>query len=216
VVHDKRESTSRCGAGLREDWNRRYAEREFLWTAEPNRFLVAEAADLAPGRALDLGCGEGRNAVWLAERGWQVTAVDFSDVGLMTARRLAASRGVAVDWVLADLLDYRPASAAYDLVVIFYLQLPAERRRLVLGRAAAAVAPGGTMLVVGHDVVNLSEGHGGPRNAAVLFTPEDVVREVEGLEIERADRVRRPVALEDEDVEAIDALVRARKPVSAS
>jgi SAM-dependent methyltransferase len=216
VVHEKLETTSRCGAGLREDWNRRYAETEFAWTAEPNRFLVAEAADLAPGRALDLACGEGRNAVWLAERGWRVTAVDFSDVGLATARRLGASRGVAVDWVLADLLEYRPERAAFDLVVILYLQLPAERRRVVLKRAAEAVAPGGTLLVVGHDLLNLTEGHGGPRNAAVLFTPADVVRELSGVEIERAERVRRSVALEEAQVEAIDALVRARKPVRPS
>jgi SAM-dependent methyltransferase len=214
-VPEEVQIASRCGAGLREDWNRRYAEREFVWTAQPNRFLVAETADLPAGRALDLACGEGRNAVWLAEHGWQVTAVDFSDVGLATARRLAASRGVAVEWVLADLLECRPERAAFDLVAILYLQLPAERRRVVLERAAEALAPGGTLLVVGHDLLNLTEGHGGPRNAAVLFTPEDVVREVGGLEIERAERVRRPVALEEGEVEAIDALVRARKPVSA-
>ena len=94
--------------------------RELVWTAEPNRFVVAELQDLAPGRALDVGAGEGRNAVWLASRGWQVTAVDFSAVGLDKGRRLAQDRGVAVDWVLADVRDYQPEPAS----------LPARAHRL--------------------------------------------------------------------------------------
>ena len=85
---------------------------ELLWTAQPNRFLVAKSSDLSPGRALDVACGEGRNAVWLAEQGWQVTGVDFSEVALEKARRLAELRGVEAEWVQADLLDYRPAPRA--------------------------------------------------------------------------------------------------------
>jgi SAM-dependent methyltransferase len=92
----------------REDWDRRYRGTELVWTAQPNRFLVQELRGLPPGRALDLGSGEGRNAVWLAEGGWKVTAVDFSPVALDKARRLAQARGVTVDWVLADLRDYEP------------------------------------------------------------------------------------------------------------
>jgi SAM-dependent methyltransferase len=202
---------SRCGHGRREDWNRRYAETEFLWTAEPNRFLVAEVAELVPGRALDLACGEGRNAVWLARQGWRVTAVDFSEVGLAKAERLANSRGVEVDWVLADVIDYRPPQRAFDLVVILYLQLPAERRRDVLRHAAQALVADGTLLVVGHDLTNLTEGYGGPANPAVLFTPEQVAAELPGLTVERADRVKRPVDVDGTKVEAIDALVRARR-----
>jgi SAM-dependent methyltransferase len=89
----------------REDWNRRYAGAEFMWTADPNRFLAAEVAELPPGRALDLACGEGRNAVWLAEHGWEVTGVDFSEAGLGKGAKLAEERQVSVDWMLADLLD---------------------------------------------------------------------------------------------------------------
>jgi len=166
---------------------------------------------MAPGRALDLACGAGRNAVWLAERGWTVTGVDFSDVALENARRLAAERGVEVEWVEGDLLEWRP-SGEFDLVAVLYLQLPAEERRAVLARAAAAVAPGGTLLVVGHDLQNLNGGHGGPKDPAVLFTPDDVAAELPGLEIEKAERVLRPVATEDGEVQAIDALVRARRP----
>jgi SAM-dependent methyltransferase len=193
----------------REDWNRRYAETGLLWTATPNRFLVAEVADLTPGRALDLACGEGRNAVWLAEHGWDVIGVDFADGALAKAERLATQRGVTVAFVHADLLDYEPEQRSFDLVCVLYLQLPAEERGDVLARAAAAVAPGGTFFLVGHDSTNLAHGHGGPRDARVLFTPEDVAAELPELEVVRAERVLRPV--DGADRPAIDALVRARR-----
>jgi SAM-dependent methyltransferase len=168
-------------------------------------------AGLRPGAALDLACGAGRNAVWLAERGWRVTAVDFSEVALRMARSLAAERRVAVDWIEADVALWLPPARAYDLVCVFYLQLPAAERRIALARAAEAVRAGGTLLVVGHDLLNLTEGWGGPTQADVLFTPDDVVADIGGgLAIERAERVRRPVADPAATREAIDALVRAR------
>ena len=192
-----------------EEWDRRYAGAELVWTAEPNRFVVAELRDLAPGRALDLGAGEGRNAVWLAARGWQVTAVDFSAAGLDKGRRLAAARGAAVDWVQADLRDYQPEAGAFQLVLVAYLQLRAAELDGVLRRAVTALAPAGTLLVVGHDVTNLAEGTGGPPDPAVLYTPESVTRSLSGLTVLRADRVRRPVPAGDGDREAVDTLVRA-------
>jgi SAM-dependent methyltransferase len=195
----------------REDWNAKHGEAGPLFGVEPNRFLVAEAESLPPGRALDVACGAGRNAVWLAERGWTVTGVDFSDVALENARRLGAERGVEVDWVAGDLREWQAPAGAFDLVAVLYLQLPADERRTVLARAAAAVAPGGTLLVVGHDLQNLNGGHGGPKDPAVLFTPDDVAAELPGLEIEKAERVLRPVETEDGEVQAIDALVRARR-----
>jgi SAM-dependent methyltransferase len=198
------------------EWNRRYAGSELLWTAKPNRFLVAETSSLAPARALDLACGEGRNAVWLAEQGWRVTGVDFSDVALAKARELAAARGVQAEWTQADLLDYRPVEGAYDLVLLFYLQLPAAERRRVVRTAAGALAPGGTLLVVAHDSSNLEHGHGGPRDAAVLYTAADVVADLEGsgLEVERAELVERPVETPDGERTALDALVRLVRPQS--
>lgn len=196
----------------REDWNARYAGSELLWTARPNRAFAAEVEALAPGKALDLACGEGRNAVWLAERGWHVTGVDFSDVALSKAGRLASSRGVEVEWVLADLLEWEPPPRAFDLVAVLYLQLPAGELGRVLRRAAGAVAPEGTVLVLGHDATNLTDGYGGPRDAAVLFTPDQVAADLAGLVVERAERVLRTVAVEGGERTAVDALVRARRP----
>lgn len=192
-----------------EDWDRRYEASDLLWTATPNRFLVAEVEGLEPGAALDVGCGEGRNAVWLAEQGWRVTGVDFSDVGLDKARRLAAARGVDVEWVLADVRSYQPAEAAYDLAVVLYLHLPASERRAVHTAAARSLRPDGVLLVVGHDVANLSDGYGGPQDASILFTPDDVVGDLAGLSIEGAERVQRVVSTDDGERRAIDALVRA-------
>lgn len=196
----------------RERWNRRWAgeERVHAGTA-PSRFLVAEVAGLRPGAALDLACGAGRNAVWLAEQGWRVTAADFSEVALRMARSLAARRRTAVDWIEADLLAWTPPVRAYDLVCVLYLQLPAPERRTVLARAAGAVRDGGTLLVVGHDLLNLTEGWGGPTQPDVLFTPDDVVAEIGDLRVEQARRVRRPVEDAGAAHEAIDALVRARR-----
>jgi SAM-dependent methyltransferase len=198
----------------RERWNRRWAgeERVHASTA-PSRFLVAEVADLRPGTALDLACGAGRNAVWLVGQGWRVTAVDFSGVALRMARSLAAERAVDAEWIEADVIAWTPPARAYDLVCVFYLQLPASERPSALAHAAAAVRPGGTLLVVGHDLLNLTEGWGGPTQPDVLFTPDDVVAEIGDLRIEKALRVRRTVEEPGASREAIDALVRAtRRP----
>ena len=195
----------------REDWNERYARKELVWTAEPNRRFAAEVEGLESGRALDLACGEGRNAVWLAERGWRVTGVDFSDVALAKAAELAASRGVDVDWVVADVLDHRPEARAFDLVAVLYLQLPRDELLHALETAAGAVAPGGTMLVLGHDTTNLTHGHGGPKDASVLYTAADVVPALGELVVERAEAVERTVPLADGETVAIDAFVRAHR-----
>lgn len=196
-----------------EAWDRRYAGSELLWTAQPNRFLVAEVSELPPGRALDLACGEGRNAVWLAEQGWRVTGVDFSGVALEKAHALAEARGVDVEWVRADLVGYEPEVGAFDLVAVLYLQLPAGERSPILRRAGAALAPGGRLVVVAHDRSNLEHGWGGPQDPAVLYTAADVVSDVagHGLELERAETVDRTVETDDGVRTALDLLVHARR-----
>jgi SAM-dependent methyltransferase len=198
-----------------QQWDERYSGAEFEWTTRPNQFVAAELADLPPDRALDLAAGEGRNTVWLAERGWRVTAVDFSRVGLEKGRKLSAARGVddaRVDWIVADLGDYEPERGAFDLVLIAYLQVIPELRARVLARAAAAAAPGGTVFVIGHDLTNLTQGVGGPQDPDVLYTPEAVSAELAGLLVVRAGRVHRAVERDDGPATAVDTLVRAVRP----
>lgn len=195
----------------REDWNRRYAAVENLWAAKPNRSLVAEVGKLTPGRALDLACGAGRNALWLASLGWKVLGVDYSEVAIETARARAEREGVEVELLCADLVTYEPEPEAFELVLVLYLHIPSRERRGVLARAAAAVAPGGTFLMIGHDRTNLTDGVGGPSDPDILFSPEEIAAELPGLEIEKATRFLRDVDGEERD--AIDNLVRARRPL---
>ena len=194
-------------------WDTRYATKELIWTAEPNRFLVETLADLTPGVALDLGAGEGRNSIWLARRGWDVTAVDFSAEAIRKGKIMQAEHAPEtvprMTWVVADLLSYVPAQRSSAAVVVMYIHLPGAARRALLRAAADAVAVGGVLLVVGHDLTNLTEGVGGPSDPAALFTAEDVVADLAGLaglEIRRAERVERPVGSAGEV--ALDALVQ--------
>jgi ubiquinone/menaquinone biosynthesis C-methylase UbiE len=154
-------------------WDARYSGGEYEWSMHPNQFVAAELDGVPPGRALDLAAGQGRNSVWLAERGWRVTAVDFSRVGLDKGRQLSAARGVdggQVEWVEADLSTYCVARSSFDLVLIAYLQVDAALRGRVLAAAAAALVPGGTLLVVGHDRANLTEGTGDRTRATAVDT----------------------------------------------
>jgi len=194
----------------REDWDKRYASVDNLWAVRPNRFLVAEVADLEPGRALDLACGEGQNAIWLATLGWDVTGVDFSEVAIAKARARAERDRVRVAFSCADLLEYEAALGAFDLVLVLYLHISPDGRRQVLAKASAALAPGGTFVLVGHDLANLTDGVGGPSDPRLLSTPDEIAAELPGLEIVRAERVLRDVDGEERD--AIDNMVRARKP----
>lgn len=212
-MHGSRPAGNHIVTMDREAWDAKYgAAPDLVWSAAPNRFVVDELAPLPPGTAIDLAAGEGRNAVWLAERGWRVTAVDFSVVAAERGRRLADDRGVSVEWVVADLASYVPKPDAFDLVLIVYLQLTADELAHVLRRAAAGLAPGGTLLVIGHDLANLTAGVGGPQDPRVLLTPETVTAPLEGLRVERAGTVRRPVPVADRIVDALDTVVRAVRP----
>ena len=196
----------------RAAWDQRYSGPDLVWGAGPNRFVADEVAALPPGRAIDLGAGEGRNAIWLAGRGWRVTAVDFSAAGLARAGRLASERGVSLAWVQADLLAWQPEPGGYDLVLIAYLHLPSAGLARVFRAAAAAVAPGGTLLVIGHDRDNIARGHGGPPDPDRLYTPALVTAALGGLDIRRAEQVPRTVRTPEGERTAIDTLVRAERP----
>jgi SAM-dependent methyltransferase len=195
------------------DWDRRWTDKLLHAHGEPSAVVLAALADLAPGRALDLACGNGRHALWLAEREWQVTAIDFSGEALRQARERASADGVKVDWVEADLLSYEPEPLSFDLVLLAYLHVPAPERAAILAKAAAAVARGGKLLLVGHDVANIGTGAPGPTSPSLLYTAADIVRELPQLEIERAEQVLRPTEAEDgTPADAVDALVLATRP----
>ncbi|WP_343572934.1 methyltransferase domain-containing protein [Mycobacterium sp.] len=195
-------------------WDARYGQDDLLWGTAPNMFVADELSTLEPGRALDVACGEGRNAIWLASRGWQVVGVDFSEQGLKRAGQLAGRAGVVerVDFRLVDVVTDALPAESFDVVLVAYLQLEQGARRAALRNVAAAVAPGGTMLVVGHDTTNLTVGTGGPQDVAVLFSPQDVVADLgglPGLAVQKAQRVRRQVPGSERD--AVDVLVRLRR-----
>ena len=192
-------------------WDARYAAADQVWSRGPNQFVESELADLPPGSALDLACGEGRNAIWLAGCGWDVTALDFSAVAVERGRRLGG--GLPVAWVVGDALTTELPEV--DLTVVAYLQLAAAERRTAVRRGFAALRPGGTLLLVAHDSSNLTEGTGGPQDPAVLYTADDVLADLDGepFDVVRAERVARTVHGEDEhggaaDRTAWDALVR--------
>ena len=194
-------------------WDERYRERELVWSAGPNAFVAEQLADHPPGRALDLAAGEGRNALWLAEQGFDVEAVEFSPVAIDKGRALAAHRGVPVTFTLVDLtgpLDLAPA----DVVLLAYLHLPRAVERDVLRRSAALVAPGGTFLLIAHARRNLDAGVGGPQDPELLPTAEEATGAIKGtgLVIERAGEVSRDVEVEGAQRTAIDLLVRACRP----
>ena len=196
-------------------WDARYAAHEHVWSLGPNLFVAAETADLPPGKVLDLAGGEGRNAIWLAERGWQVTLVEFSRVALEKSEGAATSRGVTLELVHADVTEYAPTSRTYDLVLISYLQTVESEREIWLARAADALAPGGTLLILAHDASNIEHGYGGPQDASVLASPEDVAATLtahdSALVIERVEVVERTVETPDGERVALDHLVRARR-----
>jgi SAM-dependent methyltransferase len=197
----------------REDWDARYAAVENLWASKPNRFLVAEVSDLQPGRALDLACGEGQNAIWLASLGWDVLGVDYSEVAVAKAQQRAEREGVAARFVCADLVEYEPERQAFDLVIVLYLHIPSTHRASVHAKASAAVAPDGMFVLLGHDLANLTDGVGGPSDPDILYTADEIAAELPGLVIEKATTVLRDVHGEERD--AIDTIVRARRPAAS-
>ncbi|MFC9836135.1 class I SAM-dependent methyltransferase [Rhodococcus sp. NPDC127530] len=193
-------------------WDERYSQSELVWGAPPNAAVVERVTSLPRGRALDLACGEGRNAHWLATRGWEVTGLDYSAVALDKARRVAAEAPRSVrerlDYRVADVTD-SDLGGEYDLVLMIYLHLAPEERLQVVNRAISALKPDGILMILGHDAVNLSQGVGGPQDLELLYTPDDVVNSFDGrLVVDVAERRFR----ETDAGTAIDALVVAHRP----
>jgi SAM-dependent methyltransferase len=188
------------------DWDQRYAERR-QWSTEPNALVADLLADLPPGDAVDLAAGEGRHALWLSARGWQVTAVDFSDVGLGRGRSHPAADRVG--WVQADVLAWSAPAETVDLVLVAYLHLPAHETTTLLVRAVDWLRPGGRLLVLGHDVANVEHGVGGPQDPAILYSLDRLAPVADLLDVDRLEQVPRetPAGV------AVDTLLWGRRPV---
>ena len=194
-------------------WDERYAGPEQVWSGEPNTQLVAEASRLTPGTALDVGCGEGGDVVWLARQGWQVTGADFSANGLARAARHAEQAGVGdrVDWWQVDARTFEPGGREFDLVTTHYLHPPDGGMATVTARLARAVAPGGRLLVVGHApseiFARMSESH---RRA--MFLAEDLVPALpDGFEVLAAEQRPRTLVRDGQEVDVHDAMLLARR-----
>jgi SAM-dependent methyltransferase len=164
-------------------WEEWYAQKDQVWSGDPNPQLVADAAGLTPGRALDIGAGEGADAIWLAERGWDVTAVDIASLPLERGRAEAERRGRGIaeriTWVVADVTDRLPEPAGYDLVTLQFVHLTPAERAVAFPACAAAVAPGGTLLVVGHHPSDMATGVGRWPALDRFLTAEDLAADLD-------------------------------------
>ncbi|HEY0401858.1 MAG TPA: class I SAM-dependent methyltransferase [Blastococcus sp.] len=188
-----------------EDWDERYAERQ-QWSAEPNALIAELLMGLPPGDAVDLAAGEGRHALWLSGLGWGVTAVDFSDVGLVRGR--AQPGADRVTWVTADVTTWWARPASLDLVLVAYLHLPEAETTALLTRAVGWLRPGGRLLVLGHDVENITAGVGGPQEPAILHSVDRLAPVAALLDVERLEQVRRQTPAGT----ALDTLLWGRRP----
>ena len=193
-------------------WDDRYstaaAAGDAVWSIEPNAWIEQVTGTLPPGNAIDLAAGEGRNALWLASRGWSVTAVDFSAAGLAIGRKRAATAALDLDWVTADAISW-VSPTPVDLVVIAYLQLPAPDLTRAISNAILSLAAGGTLALIGHDSENLEHGAGGPQDATMLYDLETVRSAAVGLDIAECRRYNRTTA--DGRI-AIDTILLASVP----
>ena len=208
LVEDHRAAVERHRSGQvhgRAAWEERYRAQDQTWSGRPNAALIDEIADLSPGTALEAGSGEGADAIWLADRGWQVTGVDISTTALERAAAETERRGLRIRWQHRDLTVESP-DGTYDLVTAFYLHMPREPRQALFGNLAAAVAPGGRLLIVGHDHGDLLTGVRRPALAemgwevdelASSFGPEWVVEMAEVRPRPATDGDGHPVTIAD-------------------
>ena len=201
-----------------QDWDERYGSKGPIWSGEPNPQLVAEASELAPGAALDVGCGEGADAIWLARRGWRVTGLDISGVALSRAAAAANRAGSDVaeriTWLREDIAAWAPPAAGYDLVSAQFMQLPEPARSALHRQLVAAVGPGGVLLVVGHSVSDLHTGAQRPPNPERFFAATDIAAQLNQKEWDILTAEARPREALDPDGHPItvrDEVLAARR-----
>lgn len=175
-------------------WNERYAEPGFAYGTEPNDFLRAQASRLpTSGLALELCAGEGRNGVWLAQRGLAVTSVDGSSVGLAKAARLAAERGVPLETVVSDMANYEVGQRTWNVIVSVFAHLPPELRRRVHSSCVRALAPGGLFVLEAYTPAQVPRGTGGPRDPSMCMSLALLREELAGLTFEHAEELEREI-----------------------
>ena len=191
-------------------WDERYRSQAALWSGNPNRHLIAEASGLAPGAALDVGSGEGADAIWLAQRGWSVTAADVSAVALQRG----AAHAERIRWLHADVTTWEPAPASYDLVSAQYLHLPAPGRDVLFRRLAASVTPGGTLLIVGHHPSDLQTTMPRPNMPELFFTGDYIAAVLDPRQWDIITNAAAARSATDPDGRAVtihDTVLRARQ-----
>ncbi|HEY8475099.1 MAG TPA: class I SAM-dependent methyltransferase [Natronosporangium sp.] len=198
-------------------WEERYGSAERVWSGQPNPQLVAIAGELAPGTALDVGCGEGADAIWLAAHGWRVTGVDRSRTALDRAARHATEAGVKVNWQQADVTAWEPPAEQYDLVSAQYLHLPRPAREALHRRLAAAVRPGGTLLLVGHHPADLRTPIRRPRLVHLAYEAEELAAALDPAEWEvTTSAPQRQITQDGRQITVTDAVLRAvRRPAGS-
>jgi len=194
-----------------EDWDRRYTEKQWRLDFRPTALVVDLVSTLRPGRVLELGAGEGRQAVWLAQEGWQVTAADFSKVGLERAHQRAQACGVQIDSLVVDVRDVEQIPGGFDLVLIAYMHPQPEDRAAVFAAVAQAVAPGGHLLVLGLDFTDPNAHRAGEVDEW-RFTPDHLRDAFPGIALERCERVTRAVPTEHGIQQAVDTLAWGQRP----
>lgn len=194
-------------------WDERYRNDELVWGIEPNQFVRRQCESFLPGVALDLACGEGRNALWLAQLGWQVLGIDYSSVAIARAEALTARQpydvAIRLSWRVGDVTRVPIKEESFDLALVSYVHLPPGQRAALMLKAGRAVRSQGRLIVVGHDRRNLREGVSGPQNETLLYDAEelsDLLGALPDMSVELAATVER----QTDDGVALDTLVRAR------
>ncbi|HEX4220887.1 MAG TPA: class I SAM-dependent methyltransferase [Pseudonocardiaceae bacterium] len=195
-----------------EFWDGLYGSREQLFSGNPNGVLVTEVAELPPGRALDVGCGEGGDALWLARRGWQVTAMDISQVALDRAAIAGADVAGRVRWTQGDLTSVALPAGSFDLVTAQYFPLPHQADHAALRVLLASVAPGGTLLVASHNLADLPAEHGHGWDPADFYQPGEIAKLLDEGWTVLVDETRRRTAPAPEGTQHVhDTVLRARR-----
>jgi SAM-dependent methyltransferase len=192
-------------------WDNVYRSRDAAWSGEPNDRIVAAVAGAEPGYALEVGCGDGADAIWLAQHGWNVTAVDISAVALERARAMDATG--RVEWRRADLLEWEPRASAYDLVAAHFVHFAAAERAIVFPRLAAAVRSGGVLLVVSHHPSDLETTARRCPMPEYFYTADDVAALLEpGVwDVETTTDAREIPDRNGDPVTVHDSVLRARR-----